>query len=68
MLMMHCIYNLILEPWRGNSPCLGSSLCAHDALYLQSHVGAREVELPMPSASVRAHDALYLQSQLILEP
>jgi hypothetical protein len=48
MLMMHCICNLILEPWRWNFPCLGSSVYVQDAVYLQSHCGALEVELPMP--------------------
>jgi hypothetical protein len=48
MLMMRCIRNLILEPWRRNFPCLGSSVYVHDAIYLQSHRGALEVELPMP--------------------
>ena len=46
--MMHCICNLMLEPGRWNFPCLGSSVCAHDALYLQSHFGALKVELSMP--------------------
>ena len=63
VLMMHCICNLRLEPWGWNIPCLGFYVYAHDALYLQSHVGAMEVELPMPRVlCVDAHDALYLQS------
>ena len=47
VLMMHCICNLMLEPWGWNFPCLGFPVYAHDALYLQYHVGALEVELPM---------------------
>ena len=45
---MHCICNIMLAPWGWNFPCLGSFVCAHDALYLQSDVGALEVELPRP--------------------
>ena len=38
-------------------------MCAQDALYLRSHVGAMDVELQCLGLSVYAHDALYLQSQ-----
>ena len=48
MLMMHCICNLMLEPWGWNFPCLESAACAHDPLYLQSHFASLAVELPMP--------------------
>ena len=48
MLMMHCICNLMLGPWRWNFPCLESAACAHDALYLQSHFASLAVEIPMP--------------------